>query len=115
MIIEDQSKANEDKLTATDCQLLDRNAADRNTASTEQQFTASSSNEVEDLPSPDPDDVISIEAQCKDLKENAPQSFQELEAPDPTLISTHTKAQEFKSNLEAKSKKNSIFTNKVIN
>ncbi|MFM2304290.1 MAG: hypothetical protein RLZZ135_1700 [Cyanobacteriota bacterium] len=105
MIIEDQSKANEDKLTATDCQLLDRNAAAHNTASNEQQFTALSSNEVENLPSPDPDAVISIEDQCKDLKENAPQSFQELEAPDSTLISIHTKAQEFKSNLEDKAKK----------
>jgi hypothetical protein len=105
MIIEDRSQANEDKLTATDCELLDRNAADRN----EQQFTASSSHDVEDLPSPEPDAVISIEDKCKDLKENAPQSFQELEAPDPTLISVSKKAQEFKSELDAQAEKNLDF------
>jgi hypothetical protein len=107
MIIEDRSKANQDKLTATDCELLDRNAADRNTASNEQQFTASSSHDVEDSPSPEPDAVISIEDQCKDLKENAPQSFQELEAPNPTLISISNKAKEFKSELDAQAEKKS--------
>ena len=114
MIIEDQLKADRDKLTATDDRLLDRNAAAQTTANNDRQFTASSSHEVEDLPSPDPDAVMPIEEQCKDLKENAPQSFQELAAPDPTLISIHTKAQEFKSNLEAKAKEKSTVTNKAI-
>ena len=101
MSIEDRAKDTEGKMSATADELPD-SSADKNTAGNDRQLEQQFSDSAEDLQSQDRHAVVTIEDQCKDLKENATPSFQEIEGPDPTLGSTSSKAKEFKSNLDAK-------------
>lgn len=102
MSIKDRAKDTEGKMSANADELPD-SSADKNTAGNDQQLEQQFfSDSAEDLQSQDRHAVVTIEDQCKDLKENATPSFQEIEGPDPTLGSTSSKAKELKSNLDTK-------------